>query len=107
MTKVNRISLPRKRWSEEPMADLSKLNIAPNHLNLRQQHLSVLPPPSKNNRAATWAITSEFYAAASGPCNPQERLKTQHSPDSRQLSILVNWSKMNILLCSKQWEHWR
>ena len=88
--------------SKDLMADLSKLSIAPNYPNLRQQHQSMLSPQLKSNRAVTPDITSEFCTAASGLCDLLERLKTQYSPDARQLSILVNWSKMNISLSSKQ-----
>lgn len=89
------------------MADFSKLSSAPDHHDVRQQHHSPLPPQSKSKRIVTQNVTSEFFAAASGPCNSQAWSKTEYSPDFRQLSIPVNLLKMNTSLYSKQWEHWR
>lgn len=47
------------------MADFSKLSSAPDHHDVRQQHLSPLPPQSKSKRIVTQNVTSEFFAAAS------------------------------------------
>ena len=57
---------------QDSMADLSKLSIAPNHLDLGQQHQAVRNPQSKSNRTVTRDTTSEFYTAASGTLNLQE-----------------------------------
>ena len=55
--------------SKDFMADLSKLSIAPNYPDLRQQHQSMLSPQLKCNRTVTPDITSDFYTAAAGPCD--------------------------------------
>lgn len=57
------------------MADLSKLSIAPDQRDLRQQHQSIAPMQCRKKRIMTEAITSEFFVAASGRCGPQDWAK--------------------------------
>ena len=57
------------------MADLSKLSIAPDQRDLRQQHQSIAPLQFRKKRMMTVDITSEFFVAASGRCGPQGWVK--------------------------------
>jgi len=47
------------------MADLSKLSIAPDRYDLRQQHQSKASAQPKSSRTVTQDITSKFFVAAS------------------------------------------